>query len=140
MYLHPQKGADERVVTELDEGLKHYEKVLEKAVDRKVNFPGAGAGGGLPASIKALADVTVRPGMEFIIEFTQLETQVREADAIITGEGKVDEQTLSGKVVKGIADLSRKYHKPLIIIAGKNDLATERLENAGGQKSRYTRW
>lgn len=130
----PQKGADERMVRELDEGLKHYEKVLENAVHRKVNFPGAGAGGGLPASIKALADVTIRPGMEFIIEFTQLDAQIRDADVIITGEGKVDSQTLSGKVVKGIADLCRKYNKPLIILAGKNDLDEDSLRTLGATK------
>jgi glycerate 2-kinase len=130
----PQKGADERVVRELDEGLKHYEKILEETVRRKVNFPGAGAGGGLPASIKALADVTVRPGMEYIIEFTRLETQILQADAVITGEGKVDDQTLSGKVVKGIADLCIKYHKPLIILAGKNDLNEQSLRTLGASR------
>jgi len=130
----PQKGADARMVRELDEGLRHYEKVLEKTVNRKVNFPGAGAGGGLPASIKALADITVRPGMDFIIEFTKLEEQVRDADVIITGEGKIDEQTLSGKVVKGIADLSGKYNKALYIIAGKNELSKENLRNLGALK------
>jgi glycerate 2-kinase len=127
----PQKGADQQMVYELDEGLRHYEKVLEKTVNTKVNFAGAGAGGGLPASIKGLANVTVRPGMDFIIEFTRLEEQVRGADIIITGEGKVDEQTLSGKVVKGIADLSGKYKKALFIIAGKNELSKENLRNLG---------
>lgn len=130
----PQKGANEKVVRELDEGLKHYERVLEKVVNKSVNFPGAGAGGGLPASIMGLAEVTVRPGMEFIIEFTGLETQLREADAVITGEGKVDEQTLAGKVVKGIADLSRRYNKPLVILAGKNELGPEQLKTLGASK------
>jgi len=130
----PQKGADEKVVEELDRGLKHYEKVLEETVHKKVNFPGAGAGGGLPASIKALADITIKPGMEFIIEFTELEDQIRSADAVITGEGKVDDQTLSGKVVKGIAGLCHKFRKPLIIIAGKNDLNDERLGTLGATK------
>ncbi len=130
----PQKGANEKVVRELDQGLKHYERVLEQVVKKSVNFPGAGAGGGLPASIMGLAEVTVRPGMEFIIEFTRLEKQLREADAVITGEGKVDEQTLSGKVVKGIADLSRKYNKPLVILAGKNELGPEQLKTLGASK------
>lgn len=130
----PQKGADEGMVIELDDGLRHYEKILEKTVSSKVNFPGAGAGGGLPASIKALANVTVRPGMDFIIEFTKLEEQVRRADVIITGEGKIDEQTLSGKVVKGIADLSARYNKALFVIAGKNELSQENLRNLGAIK------
>lgn len=130
----PQKGADENMIRELDEGLKHYEKLLEGTVNKKVNFPGAGAGGGLPASIKALANVTVRGGMDFVIQFTRLEEQVRGADVIITGEGKVDEQTLSGKVVKGIADLSRKYNKDLFVIAGKNDLDKESIRKLGPKK------
>ena len=72
--------------------------------------------------------------MEFIIEFTQLDTQIRDADVVITGEGKVDSQTLSGKVVKGIADLCARYHKRLIIVAGKNDLNEESLRTLGATK------
>jgi glycerate kinase len=125
----PQKGADINMVRQLDEGLKHYERMLETKTGLKVNFPGAGAGGGLPASIKAFAHVIVRRGMDYIIEFTKLEDNVRGADLIITGEGKLDGQTLSGKVVKGISDLSRKFNKDLIIIAGKNDLEKEELDS-----------
>lgn len=130
----PQKGASEKIVEDLDEGLKHYEKILAAAVQRDLNFPGAGAGGGLPASVKALADITIKPGMEFIIEFTRLEEQIQHADAVITGEGKVDGQTLSGKVVMGIAGLCTKFHKRLVIIAGKNDLDPQRLETLGATK------
>ena len=133
----PQKGADKEMVKELDAGLKHYETVLEQTVNKKVNFAGAGAGGGLPASIMALTNIAVRPGMEFIIEFTKLEEQVKLADVIFTGEGKIDEQTLSGKVVKGIADLSRKYHKSLFIVAGKNELPLADLQEARCQKGCY---
>lgn len=118
----PQKGADETMVKELDNGLKHYERILKSHTGRDVNFPGAGAGGGLPASLKAFASIEIRRGMDFIAEFTNLEEKIVNADFVITGEGKVDNQTLSGKVVKGVADLAGKYNKPLIIIAGKNEL------------------
>lgn len=130
----PQKGADAAMVDELDQGLVHYEKILERTVNRKVNFPGAGAGGGLPASLKAFANIEIRGGMDFIIEFTGLEEQVRSADVIITGEGKMDEQTLSGKVVKGIADLASKYQKRLFVVAGKNELGPEELRRLGAEK------
>jgi glycerate kinase len=127
----PQKGADPDTVRELDNGLQHFEKILEKTFGRKVNFPGAGAGGGLPAMISALANVTIRAGMEFIIEFTRLDELVRDADIIITGEGKIDEQTLYGKVVKGVADLGLKYRKPTVAVAGKCELNEETVLKTG---------
>ena len=130
----PQKGADAAMVEALDHGLVHYEKILEQAVNKRVNFPGAGAGGGLPASLRAFADIEVRGGMDFIIEFTGLSEQVENADIVITGEGKIDEQTLSGKVVKGIADLASKYRKRLFVVAGKNELSPEELRNLGAER------
>lgn len=130
----PQKGADAAMVDKLDQGLVHYQKVLERTVNRNVNFPGAGAGGGLPASLKALANIEIRGGMDFIVEFTGLEKQLRSADIIITGEGKMDEQTLSGKVVKGIADLASKYQKRLFVVAGKNELGPDDLRSLGAEK------
>jgi glycerate kinase len=127
----PQKGADKAMVLELDRGLKHYQEILEKTSSIRVNFPGAGAGGGLPASLKAFAFINIRRGMDFIAEFTNLEEQIKSADFIITGEGKVDNQTLSGKVVKGVADLARKHRKRLAIVAGKNELEPRRLSELG---------
>ena len=130
----PQKGADEKMVKELDDGLKHYEMILRAHTGRNVNFPGAGAGGGLPASLKAFASIEIRRGMDFIAEFTKLEEKVSRADYVITGEGKVDIQTLSGKVVKGVADLAGKHKKPVIIIAGKNELDSESIASLGTAK------
>jgi glycerate kinase len=127
----PQKGADKAMALELDRGLKHYQEILEKTSSIRVNFPGAGAGGGLPASLKAFAFINIRRGMDFIAEFTNLEEQIKSADFIITGEGKVDNQTLSGKVVKGVADLARKHRKRLAIVAGKNELEPRRLSELG---------
>jgi glycerate kinase len=127
----PQKGADKAMVLELDRGLKHYQEILEKTSSIRVNFPGAGAGGGLPASLKAFAFINIRRGMDFIAEFTNLEEQIKSADFIITGEGKVDNQTLSGKVVKGVAYLARKHRKRLAIVAGKNELEPRRLSELG---------
>lgn len=130
----PQKGADEKMVAALDEGLKHYASLLEKTFHRSVNFPGAGAGGGLPASLKVFTSLTVVPGMQFIMQFTGLENHVQQADIIITGEGKIDRQTLSGKVVNGVAQLARKYQKPLIVVAGSCELSAQELKNLGVSK------
>jgi glycerate kinase len=127
----PQKGADEKMVTTLDEGLKHYASLLEKTFHRSVNFPGAGAGGGLPASLQVFTSLTVVPGIQFIMQFTGLEEHVKQADIIITGEGKIDRQTLSGKVINGVAQLAQKYHKRLIVVAGSCELSAQELENLG---------
>lgn len=124
----PQKGADEKMVEDLDQGLAHYQTVVERTFSKQINFPGAGAGGGLPSMIKAITNVTVRPGMKFIRDFISLEDHIRSADLIITGEGKIDEQTLSGKVVRGVADLAAKHNKAVIAIAGRNDLDETRLK------------
>lgn len=127
----PQKGADQKMVSALDEGLQHYASLLEKTFHRSVNFPGAGAGGGLPASLKVFTSLTVVPGMPFIMQFTGLEEHVKRADIIITGEGKIDQQTLSGKVVNGVAQLARKHQKRLIAVAGSCELSARELEELG---------
>jgi glycerate kinase len=127
----PQKGADETMVNALDEGLAHYKKILGSSVNRVVDFPGAGAGGGLPASLKAFTNLTVRPGMEYIMAFINLEERIRKADLIITGEGKIDQQTLSGKVVKGIADTAFRHAKTVIAVAGRCDLSAADLGSLG---------
>jgi glycerate kinase len=124
----PQKGASAEMVEQLDAGLRHYEQILRATLGKEVNFPGAGAGGGLPSTIYALSNVALSPGMEYIIAFTNLEEKIASADVIITGEGKIDDQTLSGKVVKGVADLAARYGKPVIAVAGKCTLSREDVE------------
>jgi glycerate kinase len=63
-----------------------------------------------------------------------LEELVRQSDLIITGEGKMDEQTLSGKVIHGVAELSRKYGRPLVVLVGKNELSDEKTSFLGVRK------
>jgi len=130
----PQKGASPEVVKFLDEGLFNFASVVKHQFGVDINFPGAGAGGGLGGGAKIFFNIEFRSGIEFIIDFIGLEKLVKESDLIITGEGKMDEQTLSGKVVKGVADLSRKYNKPLVVIVGKNELSGEKTKKLGVHK------
>lgn len=123
----PQKGADEKMVHDLDHGLRHYKSVLEPLVNRDVDFPGAGAGGGVPASLKAFTNLTVRAGIEYIMDYVKLEDRIHDVDLVITGEGKIDEQTLAGKVVKGVADAAFRHAKPVVAIAGRCDLDATQL-------------
>jgi glycerate kinase len=123
----PQKGADDAMVQKLDEGLQHYGQILEYQFHRSMNFAGAGAAGGLAVSLVAIAAVQIRRGTEFIMDFVGLEDQIRQADFVITGEGKIDRQTLSGKVVKGVTDQARRWAKPVLAVAGRCDLNSEEL-------------
>ena len=130
----PQKGASPEVVKFLDDGLVNFASVVKRQFGLDINFPGAGAGGGLGGGAKIFFNIEFRSGIEFIMDFIGLETLVRGSDLIITGEGKMDEQTLSGKVVKGVADLSRKHSKHLIVVVGKNELSEDKTRALGVNK------
>jgi glycerate kinase len=127
----PQKGATPSMVSALDEGLQAYEKMLVRTFARNLNFPGAGAGGGVAATLAALTNVKVRSGMDFISELTDLKLQIERADVVITGEGKMDAQTLSGKVIQGIASLASQFGKPVFALVGKNELAPRQWREMG---------
>lgn len=115
----PQKGADEDMVKILDENLKHYGEVIEDLIGVEVlQYPGAGAAGGLGAALLAFLNAELKKGIDIVIEATKLEDKVKHADLVITGEGMIDYQTQFGKTPYGVASISKKYNKPVIAIAG----------------------
>lgn len=127
----PQKGADAEAVQRLDEGLRTVERVVKKTLQVSLDFPGAGAAGGLGAGMKAFLNAEIRNGMEYVLEATQLGPSISAADVVITGEGKIDEQTLSGKVVHAVSQLARHHHKKVIAVCGHCTLPEEALQRAG---------
>src|SRR5690606_12725495 len=90
-------------------------------------MPGAGGGGGFGGGAAAFFRAVLRPGIEVIFEHTDFEKEVRRADVVITGEGKLDQQTLSGKVVAGVSRLARHYGKPVIGVSGASELSPDDL-------------
>ncbi len=115
----PQKGASQEQVIYLDKGLKHLEQLIKKQL--KINLdplPGDGAAGGLGAGLRAFLKAKLVPGAKFIADLADLDKAIANHDIIITGEGKFDFQSFSGKVIDHIHKLSKKHNKPLIIIAG----------------------
>ncbi|NOL49831.1 glycerate kinase family protein [Pelistega europaea] len=115
----PQKGASPAQVEQLDSWLQSYAQHCADTLHRDCrDMPGAGAAGGLGFAALAYLNASFKPGIDVIAEYSQLEQHIREADLIITGEGCIDEQTLHGKTIAGIATLSQKYHKPLIALGG----------------------
>jgi glycerate kinase len=127
----PQKGASPAMIEVLDLGLRHYEMVLQRYGYLKTRFAGVGAGGGFPLSLAVFSHAVIRSGIEFIMDFVGLEQQIRDADIVITGEGKLDEQTLSGKVVKGVASLAARHSKPVVVVAGSSSLSDVGIRSLG---------
>lgn len=127
-----QKGATEPQVEALDGGLRHYAQVLEELTGVTVaHLPGAGAAGGIAASMVALLGARLENGFSTLSALTQLEAQIEQADWVISGEGSLDVQSLQGKLVDGVAALCRKYQKPLSLLVGKNELPEAVWQSAG---------
>jgi len=129
-----QKGARDSDLQMLDLGLRNFASCVTKDLMIDANFPGAGAAGGLGAGAKAFLNATFSSGIDYILNAVKLEEEIKNTDLIITGEGKMDQQTLSGKVVMGVAQLAAKHQKPAIALVGKNELSQESIQKTGLQK------
>ena len=127
----PQKGADSKAVTLLDTGLRNFSEVVQKTFGIIADFPGAGAAGGLGAGTKIFLSASIKKGMDYIIETTDLKEKVKKADLVITGEGKLDQQTLSGKVIMEVSRIAAHFGKPVAVICGKSELASEDAKRLG---------
>ncbi|WP_392566945.1 glycerate kinase [Utexia brackfieldae] len=115
----PQKGASCEDIALLDKALKHFAKIIKRDLGRDVeHIPGTGAAGGMGAGLLAFLNAQLKPGIEIITEQLQLAPLIQQADLVITGEGRLDHQSLNGKVPIGVATLAKKYHKPVIAIVG----------------------
>ncbi|WJD49821.1 glycerate 2-kinase [Enterobacter sp. PGRG2] len=115
----PQKGASEACIIELDKNLAHYADVIKKSLHVDVkNVPGAGAAGGMGAALMAFLNAELRSGIEIVTDALNLEEHIHDCTLVVTGEGRIDSQTIHGKVPAGIASVAKKYHKPVIGIAG----------------------
>ena len=114
----PQKGATPEIIEELDESLAHFAEIIKKDLNKDIkNMPGAGAAGGLGASLMAFLNAELRPGIEIMIEIVKLERAIKDGDLVITGEGKIDSQTIYGKAPIGVAKIAKKYNVPVIAVA-----------------------
>jgi len=115
----PQKGATPQQVAQLDAALQQYAAVLERQFGQRVaDLPGAGAGGGIAAAMLVFLRGRLRPGSEIVAQAVGLANAIASADLVLTGEGRVDGQTVHGKTPIGVARLARQYGKPVIAIGG----------------------
>lgn len=115
----PQKGANSEMVFELDKNLKHLSNIILKSLKKDVcNMPGAGAAGGMGAGIVAFLNGNLKSGIDTVLDFIEFEKLSKNTDIIFTGEGKIDSQSLRGKVVIGIAQRAKKQNIPVIAVVG----------------------
>lgn len=115
----PQKGATPEMVVQLDANLAHYAKVIRQTNGKDViDQAGAGAAGGLGAALLGLFDATLRPGINIVMDAVNLTEVIKDADLVITGEGRIDSQTIHGKTPIGVARTAKLYDLPVIGIAG----------------------
>lgn len=115
----PQKGATEEMVKILDRNLANYAGILEKCLGKSIkDIPGAGAAGGLGAAVIAFLDGELKKGIDIVLDVVNFDDYLRDADLVITGEGKIDSQTAYGKAPAGVAKRAKKYDIPVIAVAG----------------------
>ena len=115
----PQKGATPEVVARLDRALTHYAQLISRGLDVNVlELAGGGAAGGMGAALYAFCGAQLRSGIEIVTDALHLDAWVADADLVVTGEGRIDSQTIHGKVPVGVANVAKRYNKPVIGIAG----------------------
>ncbi|WP_277978190.1 glycerate kinase [Pantoea endophytica] len=115
----PQKGATPQLVQQLDKALEHYATLIHRDLDIDVlHIDGGGAAGGMGAALHAFCQAELRSGIEIVTEALGLADQVKDADLVITGEGRIDSQSINGKVPIGVAKVAKQFNKPVIGIAG----------------------
>ncbi|MFY9996075.1 MAG: glycerate 2-kinase [Leclercia sp.] len=115
----PQKGATEAIIVELDNNLGHFADVINASLHIDVkNVPGAGAAGGMGAALMAFLGAELKSGIEIVTQALNLEEHIHDCTWVVTGEGRLDSQSIHGKVPVGVASVAKKYHKPVIGIAG----------------------
>ena len=124
-----QKGANDEEIVLLDEGLKHLSTIVSRdlSIDL-VNVPGSGAAGGLGGGLFAFCNSKIVSGIDTLLDLIKFDDIIADADLVISGEGKLDKQTLDGKVIDGVAKRCLKQNKPLDLIVGISEISLKEMQ------------
>ncbi len=115
----PQKGADSDMVKRLDDNLRHFAKIIKRDLNRDIlNLPGSGAAGGMGGGMATFLNSRLQMGIETVLDTVKFDEIAKDADVVFTGEGKIDTQSLRGKVVIGVAKRTKRLNIPLIAVVG----------------------
>ncbi len=127
-----QKGATDELIKQLDKGMEHIADLMCTTSGIDVRWEkGAGAAGGLGWGLVVFTKAKLQRGIDSILELTGFEEKCRWADIVITGEGKIDSQSVCGKVIDGMATITQKHNKPLLAVVGCIDDDYAEIYNAG---------
>jgi glycerate 2-kinase len=128
----PQKGANDQQVKSLDEGLRQFSRVVNKHFSQNFHFiPGTGAAGGLGYGLIAFLGAELHSGIDLILEANHFNEKISGVDLVITGEGKIDSQTLSGKVVAGVCSKAKERNIPIKAFCGISEITISDQNNLG---------
>lgn len=128
----PQKGATKEQVRTLDEGLRHIANLIHSFNNKNIgSIKGGGAAGGISAGLYGLLDAEIKSGFDYLSSLSKLEDKIASADIVITGEGQLDDQSFSGKVVGEIQALCQKYTKPIIAVVGNSTVSPQDYKEKG---------
>ena len=127
-----QKGASDNMLAVLDSNLSNYATVIKATLNKDLeHISGTGAAGGTAMGLLAFLDATLTPGIALITELLHLEKHIKEAQLVVTGEGKIDIQTLHGKTIMGIASLAKKHSVPVLVFTGSIGHGISEIYNQG---------
>lgn len=115
----PQKGATPEMIVDMDKWLGDYATLAAKTFPKaNALYPGTGAAGGMGFAFLTFTNAVLQSGISIVLEETKLEEYIKDADVVVTGEGRLDAQTVMGKAPSGVADIAKKYGKMVIAFAG----------------------
>lgn len=127
-----QKGATEQIQEKLEQGMENYIKIVEDTCKKELrNILGIGAAGGIAVPLLAFANVSVRSGIETVLELLGFEEMLQGVDLVVTGEGRLDGQSSCGKVLSGIGGICQKRGIPVVAIAGGIGDGAEKIYEKG---------
>ena len=126
----PQKGGSKEDIQKLDASLQHFARFLEPG---QAEVPGAGAAGGMGAGLLKFLDAELRSGIDLVLEITRFQEQLSGVDLILTGEGKIDNQSLEGKLISGVCRYAQAARIPVIAFCGTLAADPEAIRNLGLQ-------
>ncbi len=128
----PQKGATPAMVKQLDKNLKHLARIIKRDIGVDIlKVPGSGAAGGLGGGLMAFLGGVLRPGIDIVIDSVKLEKNIKGCDLVITGEGRMDGQTVFGKTPSGVARVAKKLGIPVIAICGSTGKGAHDVHSIG---------
>jgi glycerate kinase len=128
----PQKGAGEYEIDLLERGMQNFVKISANYLGKDLSaVPGSGAAGGVGFALIAYCRANLKSGWRVLFDFMDVERSIMQAHLVITGEGRVDQQSLSGKLLAGVGEMCKRHKKPLWIICGDNQLSDKEIKSIG---------